>query len=136
MTDANGRSVARVSQGGSVNHGQSVRFDFVFDDDSTEPFQCPYETLPRIVQALMLAGRATEQVRQGMPQPSLDLVAPHKVVNLRVGHAPLTQEITIQFQTDTGVPVLVTMSPNMATVAMLGLGTAISQNKPTHDHRS
>jgi hypothetical protein len=108
-----GRIMTGVQYMGATGYGAFVQFVIGFESDAAEPFRCRFENMPNLMQGLQSAAAITEQARAGQPA-SLDLVAPHRVTNVRVGQAP-DGTIGVQFSTERGIPVLVAMPRDQAT---------------------
>ena len=62
-TSSDGRRIAGLLLGGYTDHGQFVRFNLKFADNSSEPFHCSHDALRTLVRELSLLEQMAEKAR-------------------------------------------------------------------------
>jgi hypothetical protein len=127
---AEAKTVAMLSGGGSINHGEQIAFVFNLQDGGQERFKCEYTQLHKIVDGLRSFGQMANNDRAGRPAGTDlgEIIHPYVVQNFRTGRG--IDEIGIQFSTQEGIPVTMTLPLPLAEKLIEHLALELGRKPP------
>jgi len=106
------KRIKAIPSAGGEDGGQTIQWVFEYDDGSQETMQCPQELLSTLLQGLKLAGQIAEGVRAGVPPEKQAIHYAHNATSVRSGRDG--ENVVLQFGTQPGIPVQVSIPPDLA----------------------
>jgi hypothetical protein len=113
--------IKRVTRWSSSDDGEIIQLETVASDGSQVILQMAYRYAPRFVQATIQAASIAEQIQTRMPGQGLEMTCPYMATNVWTAVSIDGKSVGLGFQTTDGVPVLVSLTREVARKAIAQL---------------
>jgi hypothetical protein len=106
--------ITRINHWASSDSGDAIQLVVTIQDETQIVLRSAYKDVSRLVQATLQAAMIAEQKQQAIPDQNIQTMSPWMVTNVDSGLSTDGKYVGLIYQTTEGVPVEVTMSPDVA----------------------